>query len=343
MFTRLACTPLRSLTALTIRRLGTQAQARLCSTQASQTKEGRFGQVEEGASLEEEWAEKGEDAKGPGHEYTEDDWVCLGHLDRPLPFTPTDEQDLDVLRAETELYRLYRQIEDGELHWTEIVPLFTTIDQELCATAFMWTMYLKVIPTMFGVKREIARLLHYAHDFDVNTLNVFVQKLSTLGSNEDVYFFWEKCIIRSNQKRLAPNCMSLKIMLEQTCPIDNSDDEWWLDRGVLFCQSKREKGKWYRKTVDQWRSKPLTASHQMVVIEDCFKAIQRHKIEPDFTLLYLLARTCPVHIDYGRFLATRLAMYMESLPSRVVCTCPPPIPVVLSAHTAVIRGPVDAE
>eukprot|EP01061_Rhynchopus_euleeides_P018304 TRINITY_DN30249_c0_g2_i1.p1 TRINITY_DN30249_c0_g2~~TRINITY_DN30249_c0_g2_i1.p1 ORF type:complete len:416 (+),score=107.80 TRINITY_DN30249_c0_g2_i1:47-1249(+) len=251
-------------------------------------------------------------------DYDEEDWVVLGHLDRPIPFTPTDPEDEDLLRGETEMYHLYRGIEAGEVDWMEFVDLFTVCDQELVATAFMWSMYLKILPTLFGVKREFSRLLDFSHDYDTQTLNIVVQQLYRHGSNSEALRMWEMNIIQSNKRISNPNVMSLKIACEQVVPIDTSDDEWWLDRGILFAQSQRFKATRYRHFVDHLTPIRITPSMQVHVVDMCFAAMARHEIQPDLTLLYLMARACPVDIDYGRLLATRLAMMMETVDDSVV-------------------------
>ena len=253
--------------------------------------------------------------------YDDEDWVILGHLDRPLPFMPSEEEGEDVVRAETEMYRLYREILAGEKSWVEIVDLFCVADQELVATAFMWTMYLSVIPTLFGVKREFARLLEYSHAYDIHTLNIVLQRLYKFGSQGEANNMWYKNIVCSNAKIAAPNVHSCKIVLEEVFAMNNTDDDWWLERGILYMQSEKVKVGFVRNRFNFDRLIPQkpTQSTQIETIDNVLLSMQRHNIKPDFTLLYLLARACPVDVDYGRFQATRLAMMMETLHDDTVC------------------------
>ncbi|KAJ9466143.1 hypothetical protein DIPPA_26639 [Diplonema papillatum] len=249
----------------------------------------------------------------------EGDWVILGELDRPLPFEPTLEGGEDTVRAENEMYNLYRIILRKECSWLEMVDLFTVCDQEVVATAFMWAMYLHVIPTLFGIKREYARMLHYYHAYDVRTLNMMVLRLIQHRSPLEAYQLWEKSLIRSNKKITNPTVHSLNIMLEYMVPASIDEDEWWLDRGILYVRTPQPKRNTVlRLYVDRAYPFPVNGAQQVDIINLCFAAIERHKIQPNFSTLYLLSRVIPVEIDFGRHQAATLCMFMETLPDEVV-------------------------
>ena len=251
---------------------------------------------------------------------TEDDWVILGHIDRAMPFEPTKDLGPSVLRAETEMYHLYRKIKDGDADWLEMVDLFCCCDQELVSTAYMWSMYLEVIPTLFGAKREFARLFHYHHQFDISVFNALLKQFVSNGSFLEAGRLWQKSILRSNKLITEPNVHTLNIMLDMVLTPSPEEEEWWLDRGVLFVPSERKRASFFRpKILDSVSTKKLTTGDQFNMVGQCFQAIERYKIEPDFTTLYLMARVIRVEIDYGRHIASQICMYMETLNDDVVC------------------------
>eukprot|EP01059_Diplonema_ambulator_P037106 TRINITY_DN9637_c0_g1_i4.p1 TRINITY_DN9637_c0_g1~~TRINITY_DN9637_c0_g1_i4.p1 ORF type:complete len:282 (+),score=28.87 TRINITY_DN9637_c0_g1_i4:60-905(+) len=251
---------------------------------------------------------------------TEDDWVILGHSDRPMPFEPSEHHGEDVVRAETELYRLYRKVEDKEESWIEFVELFATCDQELTATAFMWAMYLKVIPTLFGVKREFSRLLFYSHEYDIRVMNVVMMKQLRHRSDYEAYTTYNHNVLNTNKKITVPNTQTLNIMLELGHVQNPDEDEWWLDRGILFVESQRTNPNRIRRYLDQATPLPITPIVQLDLLSKTFElAFTRHKVKPDFTTLYLLARLCPVEIDLGRHFASTICMFMETLSDDDVC------------------------
>eukprot|EP01063_Lacrimia_lanifica_P016404 TRINITY_DN22973_c0_g1_i1.p1 TRINITY_DN22973_c0_g1~~TRINITY_DN22973_c0_g1_i1.p1 ORF type:complete len:370 (+),score=151.32 TRINITY_DN22973_c0_g1_i1:60-1169(+) len=252
-------------------------------------------------------------------EGTEDDWVLLGHLDRPLDFIPSEHHGEDVVRAETEMYHLYRKIEDGEVPWTDMVDLFTVCDQELVASAFMWTMYLKIIPTLFGLKREYSRLNHFSHEFDTNTLNVVMLQMFKHHSSHEGFRFYIRHLVGSNKRISNPNMLSLCLMLEQVVPTNDLEDSWWLDRGILYVNMARKRPNILRRKIfDKVQEMPFFYRNIIAICGTCFEMLDRHRLEPDFTFLHLLARAIPVDVDYGRLMATRLVMFMESLDDEVV-------------------------
>eukprot|EP01064_Diplonema_japonicum_P017115 TRINITY_DN2517_c0_g1_i1.p1 TRINITY_DN2517_c0_g1~~TRINITY_DN2517_c0_g1_i1.p1 ORF type:complete len:355 (+),score=54.22 TRINITY_DN2517_c0_g1_i1:62-1126(+) len=246
---------------------------------------------------------------------SEDDWVVLGHLDRPMKFDPTVTEGEDIVRAETEMYRLYRKIEDKEANWVQMVDLFTVCDQELVATAYMWAMYLKIVPTLFGVKREYGRMLHYHHEYDTRVLNVYIQKLLTHRSEYEAHRLWMTSLLHTNKTITIPNTESVNIMLEQCHGYSPEEDEWWLDRGVLFIAAERRRPNYIRRRVfDAVVPMTMTPTTSLDTISKIFElAFKRHKVTPDFTTLYLLARACPVELDMGRYFASAICMFMETI------------------------------
>eukprot|EP01060_Flectonema_neradi_P008216 TRINITY_DN1587_c0_g1_i3.p1 TRINITY_DN1587_c0_g1~~TRINITY_DN1587_c0_g1_i3.p1 ORF type:complete len:374 (+),score=26.94 TRINITY_DN1587_c0_g1_i3:48-1124(+) len=251
-------------------------------------------------------------------ETTDDDWVILGHLDRPIAFEPTKNAGNSVVRGETEMYHLYCKIKSGESSWIEMVDLFCCCDQELVATAYMWALYLDVIPTLYGVKREFARLLHYHHHFDIHVYNSYLKKLIRNGSFYEADRFWERCVLRTNNVVTEPTTHTLNIMLEMVLSPSPEEEEWWLDRGVLYVPSDRKRPTYFRKKIDQITPLEITTNYQFRIVRQCFQAIERYDLQPDFTTLFLMARIIRVEIDLGRHIASQICMYMETLKDDVM-------------------------